>query len=65
MWDKNSNINILYSAGAQCCVELRNFSEAIQWCDDALKSHPTDKKLLELIAAADKQKVQNIQLTSA
>ncbi|XP_040896781.1 tetratricopeptide repeat protein 4 [Toxotes jaculatrix] len=42
--------------GAQCCIELRNFSEAIQWCDEGLKAHPTDKKLQELRAAADKHK---------
>ncbi|XP_029905858.1 tetratricopeptide repeat protein 4 [Myripristis murdjan] len=42
--------------GAQCCLELRNFAEAIQWCDAGLKAHPTDKKLQELRAAADKQK---------
>lgn len=42
--------------GAQCCVELRHFSEALQWCDEGLKAHPTDKKLLELRAAADKHK---------
>ena len=37
---------------------LRLYAEAIQWCDEGLKAHPTDKKLLELRAAADKQKVQ-------
>ncbi|XP_035509902.1 tetratricopeptide repeat protein 4 [Morone saxatilis] len=42
--------------GVQCCMELRIFAEAIQWCDEGLKSHPTDKKLLELRAAADKHK---------
>ncbi|XP_017275866.1 tetratricopeptide repeat protein 4 [Kryptolebias marmoratus] len=42
--------------GAQCCIELRNFAEAIQWCDEGLKVHPTDKKLRELRAAADKHK---------
>uniref|UniRef100_A0A3Q4AUN7 Cns1/TTC4 wheel domain-containing protein n=1 Tax=Mola mola TaxID=94237 RepID=A0A3Q4AUN7_MOLML len=42
--------------GAQCFIELRTFAEAIQWCDEALKAHPTDKKLLELRAAADKHK---------
>ncbi|KAM3876337.1 tetratricopeptide repeat protein 4 [Diretmus argenteus] len=41
--------------GAQCCMELRNFAQALQWCDAGLKAHPTDKKLLELRAAADKQ----------
>ncbi|TKS74274.1 Tetratricopeptide repeat protein 4 [Collichthys lucidus] len=42
--------------GAQCCIELRIFAEAMQWCDEGLKAHPTDKKLLELRAAADKHK---------
>ncbi|XP_044055419.1 tetratricopeptide repeat protein 4 [Siniperca chuatsi] len=42
--------------GVQCCIELRNFAEAIQWCDEGLKAHPTDKKLLELRATADKHK---------
>ncbi|KAM9763083.1 tetratricopeptide repeat protein 4 [Menidia menidia] len=42
--------------GAQCCMELRNFSEAVQWCDEGLKANPTDKKLRELRAAADKHK---------
>ncbi|XP_076583342.1 tetratricopeptide repeat protein 4 [Chaetodon auriga] len=42
--------------GVQCCVELRMFAEAIQWCDEGLKAHPTDKKLQELRAAADKHK---------
>lgn len=48
------------SAGVQCCIALRNFAEAVQWCDEGLKAHPTDKKLLELRAAADKHKVQSL-----
>ncbi|XP_035996804.1 tetratricopeptide repeat protein 4 [Fundulus heteroclitus] len=42
--------------GAQCCMELRNFSGAVQWCDEGLKAHPTDNKLRELRASADKHK---------
>ncbi|XP_056271240.1 tetratricopeptide repeat protein 4 [Pseudoliparis swirei] len=42
--------------GAQSCMELRNFAEAVQWCDEGLQRHPTDKKLQELRAAADKHK---------
>lgn len=42
--------------GAQCCIKLRNYSEAIRWCDEGLKLQPTDKKLVELRAAADKHK---------
>lgn len=44
------------SAGAQCCMALRTFADAIQWCDEGLKVYPADKKLLELRAAADKHK---------
>lgn len=44
-------------------MELRNFSGAIQWCDEGLKSYPTDNKLMELRASADKHKViQEIML---
>ncbi|TRY58421.1 hypothetical protein DNTS_002049 [Danionella cerebrum] len=42
--------------GAQCSVELRNYAGALQWCNEGLKLVPTDKKLLELRATADKQK---------
>lgn len=50
---------VYFPAGVQCCIELRTFADAIQWCDEGLKAHPTDKKLLELRAAADKHKVQS------
>lgn len=53
-------VNEYVDAGAQCCIELRNFSDAIQWCDEGLKLNPTDKKLLELRAAADKHKVHSL-----
>lgn len=42
--------------GAQCCIQLHHFVEALQWCDAGLKVHPSDKKLQELRAAADKHK---------
>ncbi|KAM9831947.1 tetratricopeptide repeat protein 4 [Neosynchiropus ocellatus] len=42
--------------GAQCCIELRSFADAIRWCDEGLKLCPTDRKLQELRAAADKHK---------
>lgn len=42
--------------GAQCCIELRRFADGVRWCDDGLKVHPTDKKLQELRATADKHK---------
>lgn len=38
-------------------MELHNYTDALQWCDEGLKVQPTDKKLLELRASADKQKV--------
>lgn len=42
--------------GAQCCMELRSYSGALQWCEEGLRLQPNDKKLQELRAAADKQK---------
>ncbi|CAG11599.1 unnamed protein product, partial [Tetraodon nigroviridis] len=42
--------------GAQCCIELHSYAEAVQWCDEGLKAHPADKKLLELRASADKHR---------
>ncbi|KAG1941014.1 tetratricopeptide repeat protein [Pimephales promelas] len=44
--------------GAQCSKELHNYNGALQWCDEGLKLVPTDKKLLELRATADKLKVE-------
>ena len=51
---------VCVSAGAQSCIELRSFAEGVQWCDEGLKIHPTDKKLQELRATADKHKVQSL-----
>ncbi|XP_023648599.1 tetratricopeptide repeat protein 4 [Paramormyrops kingsleyae] len=42
--------------GAQCCVKLGNFSEALQWCDEGLGVHAKDVTLQELRATADKLK---------
>ncbi|XP_073708744.1 tetratricopeptide repeat protein 4 [Garra rufa] len=42
--------------GAQCSMELRNYAGALQWCDEGLRLFPTEKKLQELRATADKQK---------
>lgn len=38
-------------------MELRNYAAALQWCDEGLRVQPTDKKLQELRATADKHKV--------
>lgn len=43
--------------GAQCCIELHHYLEALEWCDEGLRLLPTDKNLQELRAKADKQKV--------
>ncbi|XP_077054828.1 tetratricopeptide repeat protein 4 [Siphateles boraxobius] len=42
--------------GAQCSMELRNYSGVLQWCNEGFKLFPTDKKLLELRTTADKLK---------
>ena len=40
--------------GAMCCVELKLFTEAMAWCDEALETAPTDDKMKNLRAKADK-----------
>ncbi|NWV17396.1 TTC4 protein, partial [Origma solitaria] len=43
--------------GALCHMELKNFSEAIAWCEEGLQIDPKEKKLVEMRAKADKLKV--------
>ncbi|NWW97093.1 TTC4 protein, partial [Rhynochetos jubatus] len=43
--------------GALCHMELRNFSEAIAWCEEGLQIDSEEKKLVELRAKADRLKV--------
>ncbi|KAL1022770.1 hypothetical protein UPYG_G00032070 [Umbra pygmaea] len=42
--------------GASCCIELKKYADAFQWSEEGLKLQPTDKKLLELRATADRHK---------
>ncbi|XP_029803231.1 tetratricopeptide repeat protein 4 isoform X2 [Suricata suricatta] len=42
--------------GASCHLELRNFDEAMNWCDEGLQIDSRDKKLLEMRAKAHKLK---------
>ncbi|KFP76625.1 Tetratricopeptide repeat protein 4, partial [Acanthisitta chloris] len=43
--------------GALCHMELKNFSEAIAWCEEGLQIDSKEKKLVELRTKADKLKV--------
>ncbi|NXX48086.1 TTC4 protein, partial [Tricholaema leucomelas] len=43
--------------GALCHMELKNFSEAIAWCEEGLQIDAKEKKLVETRAKADKLKV--------
>ncbi|KFP33874.1 Tetratricopeptide repeat protein 4, partial [Colius striatus] len=43
--------------GALCHMELKNFSEAIAWCEEGLQIDSKEKKLVEVRAKADKLKV--------
>ncbi|NWX85375.1 TTC4 protein, partial [Nothoprocta pentlandii] len=43
--------------GALCHLELKNFSEAVEWCEEGLQIDPKEKKLLEVRAKASKLKV--------
>ncbi|XP_056388161.1 tetratricopeptide repeat protein 4 [Hyla sarda] len=40
--------------GALCCMEIKNYAEAVKWCDEGLKISPAEKKLLETRTKADK-----------
>uniref|UniRef100_A0A8C3X4H2 Tetratricopeptide repeat domain 4 n=1 Tax=Catagonus wagneri TaxID=51154 RepID=A0A8C3X4H2_9CETA len=42
--------------GALCHLELKNYVEAVIWCDEGLQIDATEKKLLEVRAKADKLK---------
>ncbi|NXC45808.1 TTC4 protein, partial [Penelope pileata] len=42
--------------GALCHMELKNFSEAIAWCEEGLQIDSQEKKLVETRAKADKLK---------
>ncbi|XP_074121955.1 tetratricopeptide repeat protein 4 isoform X2 [Sminthopsis crassicaudata] len=42
--------------GAMCHLELKNFSEAMSWCDEGLRLDSKEKKLLDTRAKADKLK---------
>ncbi|KFQ25825.1 Tetratricopeptide repeat protein 4, partial [Mesitornis unicolor] len=43
--------------GALCHMELKNFSEAIAWCEEGLRIDSKEKKLVEMRAKADKLKL--------
>ncbi|NXG13700.1 TTC4 protein, partial [Grallaria varia] len=43
--------------GALCHLELKNFSEAIAWCEEGLQIDSREKKLVETRVKADKLKV--------
>lgn len=42
--------------GALCHLELKNFAEAVNWCDEGLQIDAREKKLLEMRAKADRLK---------
>ncbi|NXP18811.1 TTC4 protein, partial [Scytalopus superciliaris] len=48
--------------GALCHMELKNFSEAIAWCDEGLQIDSKEKKLVETRLKADKLKQEGILL---
>lgn len=40
--------------GVLCYIEIKNYLEALKWCDEGLRINPTEKKLLEMRTKADK-----------
>lgn len=53
-------LRVLGSTGALCHLELKNFAEAVNWCDKGLQIDAKEKKLLEMRVKADKLKVGGI-----
>ncbi|NWI74050.1 TTC4 protein, partial [Dryoscopus gambensis] len=49
--------------GALCHMELKNFSEAIAWCEEGLQIDSKEKKLVEMRAKADKLKGEELRGT--
>ncbi|NWT80667.1 TTC4 protein, partial [Lanius ludovicianus] len=49
--------------GALCHMELKNFSEAIAWCEEGLQIDSKEKKLVEMRAKADKLKGKKLKGT--
>ncbi|NXB20192.1 TTC4 protein, partial [Rhagologus leucostigma] len=49
--------------GALCHMELKNFSEAIAWCEEGLQIDSEEKKLVEMRAKADKLKGKELEGT--
>ncbi|NXQ50171.1 TTC4 protein, partial [Catharus fuscescens] len=47
--------------GALCHMELKNFLEAIAWCEEGLQIDSKEKKLLEIRAKADKLKGKELE----
>ncbi|KAM9242701.1 tetratricopeptide repeat protein 4 isoform 2-T2 [Dugong dugon] len=45
-----------YYLGALCHLELKNFAEAVSWCDEGLQIDAKEKKLVATRAKADKLK---------
>ncbi|NXD21033.1 TTC4 protein, partial [Spelaeornis formosus] len=48
--------------GALCHMELKNFVEAVAWCEEGLQIDSKEKKLVEMRAKADKLKLEETLL---
>ncbi|NXF02412.1 TTC4 protein, partial [Smithornis capensis] len=54
---KPTHLKAIIRGKILCHMELKNFSEAIAWCEEGLEIDPREKKLVEMRAKADKLKV--------
>lgn len=43
--------------GAECCLGLKKYADCIQWCEIGLNVDPDDKKLREIRAKAESERV--------
>lgn len=58
-----ANVKAIYR-GAECSLKLKNFDDAIKWCETALSINPDDQKAKELRGLIEVTKVFEILMTT-
>ena len=51
-----SNLKAIYKC-AECCLELKNYEDAIKWCERGLKIEPKDAKLRDIVSKSETSRV--------
>ncbi|CAH3016839.1 unnamed protein product, partial [Porites evermanni] len=53
--DLDQSLSKAFGRGAEVCIQLKAFAEAISWCDKGLAIDPNDQKLLELRSRSERE----------